>query len=149
MRHGSSSNRRQRSRGGSNRGNGGRRSGGQQKTQVYDSNGPDVRIRGTAYQVTEKYAALARDANAAGDIVLAQSYLQYAEHYQRIISSWNLEEKAQADDRSEGRAKDESAVKEKTQQKEDLSLPASILGEEAKASSEAKSDARTAELSNA
>ena len=82
MRHGTS-NRRQR-----NRGSGGRR-GNQQRMQVFDSNGPDVRIRGTAHQVTEKYVALAKDAASSGDRILAESYLQYAEHYQRIINSWD------------------------------------------------------------
>jgi hypothetical protein len=58
---------------------------GPQKTQTYDSNGPDVRIRGNAHQVYEKYLALARDATAGGDRVLAESYYQFAEHYYRII----------------------------------------------------------------
>jgi|GEM_PF-1444457 len=53
--------------------------------QVYDSNGPEVRIRGNAYQVYDKYQALARDAQAAGDRVKTENYLQHAEHYYRII----------------------------------------------------------------
>lgn len=80
MKHGTSG-RRTRSRGGS-----GRR--GNNKTQVFDSNGPDVRIRGTAHQVFEKYMALAKDASGAGDLILAESYSQHAEHYKRIINSW-------------------------------------------------------------
>lgn len=67
---------------------GGQRRGFQNKNRVFDSNGPDVRIRGTAHQIVEKYTALAKDANSSGDRVLAESYLQYAEHYQRIINSW-------------------------------------------------------------
>lgn len=55
------------------------------KAQTFDSNGPDVRIRGNAHQVYEKYLALARDATAGGDRVLAESYYQFAEHYYRII----------------------------------------------------------------
>jgi len=51
----------------------------------YESNGPDVKIRGTAAHIAEKYTSLARDALAAGDIVGAESYLQHAEHYNRII----------------------------------------------------------------
>lgn len=51
----------------------------------YESSGPDVKIRGTAAQVAEKYMALARDAGASGDPVLAENYLQHAEHYNRII----------------------------------------------------------------
>lgn len=51
----------------------------------YESNGPDVKIRGTAAHVAEKYVSLARDALASGDIVQAENYLQHAEHYNRII----------------------------------------------------------------
>ena len=54
--------------------------------QTFDSNGPSVRIRGSAYQVHEKYLALARDAGSAGDRIAAENYLQHAEHYFRIIN---------------------------------------------------------------
>ena len=54
----------------------------------YDSNGPDVRVRGTASQVYEKYQALARDAMSAGDRVMAENYQQHAEHYYRILQSF-------------------------------------------------------------
>ena len=54
-------------------------------TRVYESNGPDVKIRGTAAHIAEKYMSLARDALASGDLVSAESYLQHAEHYNRII----------------------------------------------------------------
>ena len=53
----------------------------------YDSNGPDVRVRGTASQVYDKYQALARDAMSAGDRVMAENYQQHAEHYYRIVLS--------------------------------------------------------------
>ncbi len=56
------------------------------KHQSFESNGPDVRIRGNAHQVYEKYLALARDANASGDRVSAEGYYQHAEHYFRILS---------------------------------------------------------------
>jgi hypothetical protein len=55
------------------------------RVHTFDSNGPDVRIRGNAVQITEKYLTLARDAQASGDRVLAESYLQHAEHYQRML----------------------------------------------------------------
>jgi hypothetical protein len=51
----------------------------------YESNGPDVKIRGTAAHVAEKYMSLARDALSSGDPIAAESYLQHAEHYNRII----------------------------------------------------------------
>ena len=50
-----------------------------------ESNGPDVKIRGTASHIAEKYAGLARDALSSGDTIMAENYLQHAEHYQRII----------------------------------------------------------------
>jgi hypothetical protein len=51
----------------------------------FESNGPDIKIRGTASHIAEKYMSLARDALASGDIITAESYLQHAEHYNRII----------------------------------------------------------------
>jgi Domain of unknown function (DUF4167) len=51
----------------------------------YESSGPDVKIRGTAAQIAEKYMTLARDASSSGDFVTAENYLQHAEHYNRII----------------------------------------------------------------
>lgn len=57
------------------------------KQQTFDSNGPDIRVRGNAYQVLEKYLALARDANAAGDRIASENYLQHAEHYYRLINN--------------------------------------------------------------
>lgn len=53
--------------------------------RAYDSNGPEVRIRGTANQIYDKYLALARDAASSGDRVKAENYLQHAEHYFRVI----------------------------------------------------------------
>src|SRR5271165_2988702 len=51
----------------------------------YESSGPDVKIRGSAMHIAEKYASLARDAMSSGDSVAAENYLQHAEHYNRII----------------------------------------------------------------
>jgi hypothetical protein len=53
--------------------------------RAYDSNGPDVKIRGTATHVCEKYQQLARDAISAGDRVTAENYYQHAEHYYRLL----------------------------------------------------------------
>ena len=54
-------------------------------SRSYESNGPEVKIRGNASHIAEKYAALARDAQASGDPIMAENYLQHAEHYYRII----------------------------------------------------------------
>lgn len=56
-------------------------------TRSYESNGPDVKIRGTAQHVAEKYLQLARDAQSSGDIIMAESLLQHAEHYFRLIAA--------------------------------------------------------------
>jgi len=57
-------------------------------TRSFESNGPDVKIRGTPSHIAEKYMSLARDAHSSGDPVLAENYLQHAEHYNRIIMAY-------------------------------------------------------------
>jgi hypothetical protein len=56
-------------------------------TRVYESNGPDVKIRGTASHIAEKYMQLARDSQSSGDPVAAENYFQHAEHYFRLIAT--------------------------------------------------------------
>jgi hypothetical protein len=136
MRHGASGRRsRNRGHGGGNhhhhRRSGGGGGGPQNRMHVFDSNGPDVRIRGTAYQICEKYQNLARDASSQGNLVLSESYLQHAEHYQRIINAW-----AEADgfhDRQPVQATPQEATVIQPQTvgasgEADLGLPASIIG---------------------
>src|SRR5471030_2108834 len=57
------------------------------RNQIFDSSGPDVRVRGNAHQVYDKYQALAREAAAMGDRIQAEAYYQYADHYFRVIQS--------------------------------------------------------------
>lgn len=59
------------------------------RSQVFDSNGPEGRIRGNAHQVMEKYLALARDAASQGDRHAAENFYQHAEHYFRLINAYN------------------------------------------------------------
>jgi len=137
MRHGTTGRRQRNNRSG-------QRSG-QQRNKVFDSNGPDVRIRGTAHQVAEKYEALAKDATGAGDRILAESYLQHAEHYLRIIASWdnevsddmrNDDEDRTSSSRSGSSGGGNSGQQDKRKsrggsspqkKKDDLGLPSSIL----------------------
>ncbi|MCI4660957.1 MAG: DUF4167 domain-containing protein [Neomegalonema sp.] len=63
------------------------KSSGQSLNRVYESSGPEGKVRGTPQQIVEKYQALARDKATAGDRILAESYQQHAEHYARIILS--------------------------------------------------------------
>jgi len=76
---------RHRSTGGSGGGNSG--GGGNSSNKVFDSNGPDVKLRGTAQTIAEKYMQLGRDAQSSGDSVSAESYYQHAEHYYRVWAS--------------------------------------------------------------
>jgi hypothetical protein len=64
-------------------------------TRSFESTGPDVKIRGTPAHIAEKYMTLARDAQSSGDPVLAENYLQHAEHYNRIIMAFREQQIAQ------------------------------------------------------
>src|SRR5947209_15346287 len=70
-----------------NNNNNNRRGGQNPMTRVFESNGPDIKIRGTASHVAEKYVQLARDARSSGDPVAAENYYQHAEHYFRLIAA--------------------------------------------------------------
>jgi len=59
------------------------------RNHVFESNGPDVRVRGTAQQLFEKYLQLGRDSTSSGDRVMAEGYFQHAEHYFRILNAMN------------------------------------------------------------
>jgi hypothetical protein len=63
--------------------------GGGQHKQGYESGGQELRVRGNAYQVLEKYLQLARDAGSAGDRIAAENFLQHADHYYRVLSAMN------------------------------------------------------------
>jgi hypothetical protein len=69
------------------RGRNNHRKGHNSMARVYESNGPDVKIRGNPSHIAEKYIQLARDAQASGDPVAAENYYQHAEHYFRVIAS--------------------------------------------------------------
>ncbi|HWD57085.1 MAG TPA: DUF4167 domain-containing protein [Stellaceae bacterium] len=57
------------------------------RSQTFDSNGPSVKIRGNAYQVFERYLALAREAQSAGDRIASENFYQHAEHYFRMMNA--------------------------------------------------------------
>ncbi len=57
------------------------------RNYVFDSSGPDLRVRGTSQQLFEKYLQLGRDATSVGDRVMAEGYFQHAEHYFRILNA--------------------------------------------------------------
>jgi len=57
------------------------------RSQTFDSNGPNVKIRGNAYQVYERYLTLAREAQSSGDRIAAENFFQHAEHYFRVMNA--------------------------------------------------------------
>lgn len=75
--------------------NNGARKGQNPLARSFESSGPDVKLRGTPAHIAEKYMALARDAQSSGDPVLAENYLQHAEHYNRIILAYRDQQIAQ------------------------------------------------------
>ena len=88
MRNGQNNKRmRNRNNNNSNNNNNNNRRGQNPMTRVFESNGPDIKIRGTASHIAEKYLQLARDARSSGDPVAAENYYQHAEHYFRLIAA--------------------------------------------------------------
>ena len=77
-------------------------------TRSYESNGPDVKVRGTAAHVAEKYSTLARDALTSGDRVSAENYLQHAEHYNRIVAAAQQAQFQQAQQAQQSQQRDGS-----------------------------------------
>ena len=112
-------NNRQRGRGRRNGHNGGQIN----RNTTIDSNGPDVRIRGNAQQLHEKYIALANDASAAGERIQAEAYFQFADHYFRVNAAiiaaaeerrdrqQDHANRATADDKSDDENADEAQAK--------------------------------------
>ena len=78
-----SSRSRSRSKGNRNRSN---NQGGNVVNRVFDSSGPEGKVRGTPQQIIEKYNQLARDAQLSNDRVAAENFQQHAEHYTRMLS---------------------------------------------------------------
>lgn len=72
------------------------------RNHVFDSQGPDLRLRGTAQQLFERYLQLGRDATSGGDRVMAESYFQYAEHYFRILGAMQAAQQSQQGGQSYG-----------------------------------------------
>jgi hypothetical protein len=80
------------------------------KMQNFDSNGPDLRIRGTAHQILEKYLTHARDSSSSGDKILAENYYQHAEHYLRLIQIYAQEEALTAQRSAENEESQEESM---------------------------------------
>ena len=123
-----------------NRNNGRRPNPGNVINRVFDSSGPEGKVRGTPQQIIDKYQSLAHDSQLSGDRVSAENFQQHSEHYARLLleAQKEIAEKAVTQESIES-----SSVKEKTQsenvankelsnvdslkeQKEDISLEQNI-----------------------
>ena len=94
-----------------NRQGGRRRGRGGQRGQNLGGNRQDNRQRGNAAQLLEKYKNMARDAQLSGDRVQSEYYLQYAEHYFRVLG----ENRARFDDQRKPRGDDDSPDEDETE----------------------------------
>lgn len=98
------------------------------RNHVFDSNGPDLRIRGTAQQLFEKYLQLGRDATSSGDRVMGEGYFQHAEHYFRIVSAINQaaaqhQQQAVSQNGNQRRNGDEISASEESEFSQDRESP--------------------------
>lgn len=82
----------------------GRKPNGPSPNRVYESTGPEGKVRGTPQQIIEKYQSLARDKSTSGDRVMAESFLQHAEHYMRILTAAQPQTAPQRRDERDGDA---------------------------------------------
>lgn len=119
-----------------NRGNA-RRAGGNNRNQSFESTGPDVKVRGTAQQIADRYLMLARDASSSGDLVVAENCLQHAEHYQRIVNQ-HAERAAEQQREREERAERQNRTPDDQSQGDSAVSCAPAPDDEASASLEGK-----------
>ncbi|MDP6604116.1 MAG: DUF4167 domain-containing protein [Rhodospirillales bacterium] len=80
------------------------------RNQSVESNGPDVKVRGTAQQVLDRYLALARDAHTSGDRVASESYYQHADHYHRLVNGGGQRDQGHGHGQPYGYAHGDSAA---------------------------------------
>ena len=107
MKQGSKQHRNNRHKGGRRSGGGG--GGGHSANRVYDSAGPEGKVRGTAAQIIDKYTSLARDAMTSGDRITAESFYQHAEHYQRILTTIQAAEAEERERRAQQQAQNQNS----------------------------------------
>ena len=97
--------------------------------RVFDSSGPEGKVRGTPQQIIDKYNQLARDAQLSNDRVAAENFQQHAEHYLRMLAEAQREQDARQQhqqphqnggrDRAEGEDRDSGQREEAAQQPQD------------------------------
>ena len=95
------------------------------KSTNIDSSGPDVRVRGNAIQVNEKYMALANDASMSGDRIKAESFFQYADHYYRVymLANGGVDpRKTSVEENNSINSNNETETETRKDQKEEIEL---------------------------
>ena len=100
---------------GGRRSSGGGGGGAHSANRVYDSSGPEGKVRGTAQQIIDKYTSLARDAQTSGESVLAENFFQHAEHYSRILTTIQA---AEAEERERRQAAQQAEQERRAEQQE-------------------------------
>ena len=126
-----------------NRNNGRRPNPGNVLNRVFDSAGPEGKVRGTPQQIIEKYQSLAHDSQLSGDRVSAENFQQHSEHYARLLleAQKEIAERAAA---QENPTEEGGSIKEKTQndsyEAKDLSDVSSLKEQKAKISLEQNID---------
>lgn len=128
------------------RGRGGRK-GPNTLTRSYESNGPDVKVRGTAQHIAEKYQTLARDSLSAGDGVSAEAYFQHAEHYNRIIMTAQAQQNAAREEQNAAREEERrnAAQAQPNNEQPVANPPAAEAGEEQQAAANGAGDEQSAD----
>ncbi|MBL1436566.1 MAG: DUF4167 domain-containing protein [Rhodobacteraceae bacterium] len=107
---------RSRNKGGNRRQNNNSNSNANIVNRVFDSAGPEGKVRGTPQQIVEKYSQLARDAQLSGDRVAAESFMQHSEHYSRMLA---VAQREQAEKQAEHAARQaEQAERQAEQQRQ-------------------------------
>lgn len=99
------------------------------RNHVFDSNGPEQRVRGTAQQLYDKYLQMGRDASSSGDRVTAESYFQHAEHYFRIITAMN-QAQGQAQEQRQGNGQNGNARRDQGESEPEYADSAAGMGDQ-------------------
>ena len=93
--------------------------------RVFDSSGPEGKVRGTPQQIIDKYQTLARDAQLSGDRVAYENFLQHSEHYSRLLSEAQRElakrkeqQQSQQKPKTDNNSGSEQEASEKSEQPE-------------------------------
>ena len=91
--------------------------------RVFDSSGPEGKVRGTPQQIIDKYQMLARDAQLSGDRVSAENFLQHSEHYARLLSEATREQNQRREQQEAQQAQQAQNAQRREHQQADNTPP--------------------------